>query len=250
MRNLLKKSKTLVRTVKSIRKLFTKKRPPTNDRDLFVDLKSLCKSIDLIHPTFIDGGAHNGSTILKLREEGFIDSVIYAFEPIPHAAQALKALGDSNVTVFSKALSNTDGTVIFNVNKKAVTSSMFEPDMAKVYHPTLTDLSEKISVPTVQIDTLVKNKEMNQPDIIKLDLQGAELQALKGSIETMKHVKIIYTEVEFVKLYKEQPLFHDITLFLEKNNFSLFNLYNCGTHEDGQILAGDALFVNNTYFKK
>jgi FkbM family methyltransferase len=243
-----KKSKWLVHGVRKIKNGFKKHAPPDEPRDLYKDMRNLCTSINLKNPTFIDGGAHNGSTILKLRDEGFMNCKIYAFEPLPEVAKAIETIGDSDVTVFAKALGNTDGTIDFNVNKKLVTSSPLPPKMSDKYHPGLADLSKKITVPVVKIDTLLREKKITQPDIIKFDLQGYELFGFQGAVETLKQVKIIFTEIEFVELYKNQPLFHDISLFLHQNNFSLFGLYNMGNHDDGQIIAGDALFVNNKYF--
>lgn len=250
-RKILKKSRWLVHMVRKIRNyIFATKPKLIAPRDLYKDMRELCQLIGLRNPIFIDGGAHNGSTILKLRDEGFMNSKISAFEPIPKVAAAISEIGDKNVTVFAKALGNKDGTIDFNVNKKIVTSSPLDPDMTNKYHPGLADLSEKITVPVVKIDTLVREKIIPQPDIIKFDLQGYELLAFQGAVETLRQVKIIFTEIEFVELYKNQPLFHDISLFLKQNNFSLFNLYNLGDHHDGQIIAGDALFLNNAYFKK
>lgn len=250
LKNNLKKSRWLVHAVRKIRNSRAVKQPESvNSQDLYKDLKFLCKSIHLKNPIFIDGGAHNGSTILKLRDEGFMNSHIDAFEPMPEIASAISKIGDKNVTVFAQALGDKDGAVEFNVNKRAVTSSALESSMTKKYYPGLTDLVEKITVPVIKIDTLLREKKINQPDIIKLDLQGYELLALRGAKETLADVKIIFTEIEFVELYKDQPLFHDISLFLHQNNFSLFNLYNLGSHHDGQLIAGDALFLNNKYFK-
>lgn len=251
VKNNLKKSRWLVHAVRKVRNSLSARKPESIiPRDAYKDIRVLCKSIDLKNPTFIDGGAHNGSFILKLRDEGFMNSQICAFEPMPKVAAAISKIDDKKITVFAQALGAKDGTIDFNINSRTVTSSPLEPNMTKKYYPGLTDLSEKITVPVVKIDTLVREKIIPQPDIIKFDLQGYELAAFQGAVETLAQVKMIYTEVEFVELYKNQPLFHDISLFLAQNNFSLFNLYNLGDHTDGQLIAGDALFLNNKYFKK
>ncbi len=250
IREQLKKSKILVKIVKKTRKFFTRTYPRSPERDAFKDMLMLCQSINLARPIFIDGGAHNGSTILKIRDEGFLDSKIIAFEPIPEIAESIYTFKDKDVVVITKALGEKNETVDFNVNKRAVTSSILEPDMVKKYHPGVADLSQKISVQSVRLDSLVSNNTIPSPDIIKLDLQGYELFALRGSQGVLSKVKMILTEVEFVSLYKDQPLFCDVSEFLKQNNFSLFNLYSLGTHDDGQLVAGDALFVNNLYFNK
>ena len=156
MKKILKKSKVLVHIVRKARKLFENKEVPES-RDAFKDIRKLCKSIDLQKPIFIDGGAHNGSMILTIRDAGFVDSKIFAFEPIPSAATQIEKIGDYNVTVFTKALGDRDGVIDFNVNARAVTSSALESNLAKRYYPGLTDLSEKITVPLVKLDRSLMN---------------------------------------------------------------------------------------------
>jgi hypothetical protein len=59
---------------------------------------------------------------------------------------------------------------------------------------------------------------------------------------------VITTEVEFVPLYEGQPLFGDIDVFLRQHGFKLLNLYDLWTQEDGQLTAGDAVYLNTRYF--
>ncbi len=251
MKEILKKSKKLIRIVRKIKNFFKKKMPTLKTRDCYKDMRTICDSIGLANPVFIDGGAHNGSFILKLRDEGFYDSKIIAFEPIPEVGNSILKFNDENVILLTRALGDMDAVVEFNVNKRAVTSSILEPEMHEKYHPGgFTDLSKRITVSSVRIDTLVKNGTIPQPDIIKLDLQGYELFALKGAQDVLPNVKIIFAETEFVTLYKNQPLFSEIELFLRENNFSLFYLYNLSIATNGQLLACDALFLNNAFFKK
>lgn len=247
MKKLLKKSPTLVHTVRKIKNLFKNKSVLPNERDAFKDMRSLCNSLDILQPVFIDGGAHNGSTILALRDAGFLTSQIFAFEPLEDMAKKIQEFGDTKVTVFPEALGEKDGKLEFNVNTRLVTSSALDSHLAKEYYPGLTETSKRIVVPLVTLDSLIRNKKISQPDIIKLDLQGYELKALAGAEETLKQTKIVFTETEFVELYKNQPLFHDVVAFMKTHGFSLFNIYNSGSR-GGRIVACDSLFINDSYF--
>ena len=53
-----------------------------------------------------------------------------------------------------------------------------------------------------------------------MDIQGAELLALKGLGEYIDRVKIVHTEVLFLELYKNQPLYNDTKKFLNSNGFA------------------------------
>jgi len=86
-------------------------------------------------------------------------------------------------------------------------------------------------------------------DIFKLDIQGYELEALRGANHLLKEIPLVFTEVEFIPLYQNQPLFSDLEQFLRSCGFRLYNLYELWTHPDGQLTAGDALFINHRFYK-
>jgi FkbM family methyltransferase len=58
-----------------------------------------------------------------------------------------------------------------------------------------------------------------QPDMLNLDIQGAELEALKGAERTLPHVRWIYTEISVEHLYEGQALEHEVTAWLADRGF-------------------------------
>lgn len=91
-----------------------------------------------------------------------------------------------------------------------------------------------------------------------MDIQGAELMALQHGIETLKHTSVIQGEVEFVELYKGQPLFADVDAFLRSQGFCFLKFtYTMGrtlkplAMQDkpydaiSQTLWGDAVYVKD-----
>jgi FkbM family methyltransferase len=214
-------------------------------RDRFHDLYQLVKNEK---PVIIDGGAHSGSIIDKFLML-FSNPIIYAFEPIPDLAKRLneKYFENSNITIFEKALGSLNCPCNFNITNNVVSSSIMNPGRWLLkYHGDKMKIEETIEIEQTRLDSLeeIKNIEI---DIVKLDLQGYELEALKGMQGMFDKIRTITTEVEFIPLYKDQPLFSDIDYFLRQNNFHLFNLYELYTQKDGQLTAGDAVYVNNRY---
>jgi hypothetical protein len=57
------------------------------------------------------------------------------------------------------------------------------------------------------------------PDLLAMDTQGYELEVLKGATETLKSVKVVYTEVSNVPLYEGSALVDDIDEFLQPYGF-------------------------------
>ncbi len=79
---------------------------------------------------------------------------------------------------------------------------------------------------------------------MKLDVQGHELEVLKGAVNTLKNTAIVVAEMSNHHNYKGAPLYYDIDEFLRRNNFSLYD--QClSLKEDGKLLEWDGIYVNN-----
>ena len=214
-------------------------------RDRFEDIR---KKIKTESPVIVDGGAHSG-TIIDLCLRQYRSPTIHAFEPIPSLVKILKKKYSSNKKVFicENALGAQNTVIPFNILNYPGSSSIMRPsEILKFYHGEKMDIEQTIQVQQVRLDQVL-NGEI---DLLKLDLQGSELEALKGSEQLIKKIKIITTEIEFVPLYEGQPLFSEIDSFLRLNGFRILNLYDLWTHPDGQLTAGDAIYLNLKYYSK
>ena len=213
-------------------------------RDRYADV---CRFVESKRPLIVDGGAHRGETVERFLRL-FDSPEIHAFEPIPELGEhLLRRYGaNSAVTVHACALGAKDATVTFNVARNLVSSSVLQPSgICNQYHGKDTDVVQTVSVPAVRLDQLFCDRDI---DVLKLDLQGYELEALKGASSILQRVRVVVTEIEFVPIYDGQPLFGDVDYFLRAQGFQLFNLYDLYTQPDGQLTAGDALYVNGTIY--
>ena len=79
---------------------------------------------------------------------------------------------------------------------------------------------EKVSsLKTRSLDSFTLENELSNIDFIKIDIQGAELDVFKGGVSTLENVVAIVSEVEFISLYENQPLFGDVCQFLAEKQF-------------------------------
>jgi FkbM family methyltransferase len=214
-------------------------------RNRFVDIRT---KLTTESPVIIDGGANVGEmTALFLNQ--YHSPVIHAFEPIPDLIAQLRTrfANRNNVTIHGAAVGAEAKTISFNVLNYMGSSSPFIPtSINKGYHGEKMDIHQVVEVQQVRLeDVMGANREV---DLLKLDIQGYELEALKGCGKLLERIKIITTEIEFVPLYEGQPLFGDIDVFLRAHGFKLLNLYELYTHPDGQLTAGDAVYLNSKYF--
>ena len=99
-------------------------------------------------------------------------------------------------------------------------SSLFEPNEN---YPKEKYVTNKIKVVSTTLNDYCKTH--NIPDLLWMDLQGAELKALCGGINIISIVKIIHLEVTFREVFKGQAMFYQIHDFLKKW-FKLYKLKN------------------------
>jgi FkbM family methyltransferase len=108
-------------------------------------------------------------------------------------------------------------------------SSLFEPDIALAdKFQNLADLLAVVGKREVQTKRLDDIAETQGADFLKVDVQGGELLVLEGAVERLSTALAVHIEVEFLPLYKNQPLFADIDGFLRRRGFAFHTLIPSG----------------------
>ena len=169
------------------------------------------------------------------------------FEPDQRSFLELK---NSGLEIIDKALWSETTQKEFYLTKKLEVSSLYVPNRAyldlfpdsKRY-----DIVKTTTVEVIELDNLVNIH--NQPHFLKLDIQGAELEVLKGSVNTLKKVLGLEVEVNFKEIYAKIPLYCDVEKFLYSQGFVLNDFLKLFRWERtfhrgfGEIVHGDALFL-------
>mgnify|MGYP001166860007 FL=1 len=129
--------------------------------------------------------------------------------------------------------------------------------------PKALSLAETLTLDTVTLDEVIKrekSKNIPSPDFLSLDTQGSELEILKGGkIAIQNTVVAIATEVSFTQIYERQPLFGEITEYLNEIGFDLASLEIFNTESNshrapvglrgkGFTQSGEALFLRKLSF--
>jgi FkbM family methyltransferase len=167
---------------------------------------------------------------------------IYGFDADEAACQeANAALEKRKINWTEKhiplALGNCVGKSTLYITKYPGCSSLYPPsDFYIERFVGNSQLIELVSTAEVEITTLdffCQSETVNEIDFIQLDVQGAELLVLKGASSILQSSTLaIVTEVEFTEIYKGQPLFGDVDVYLREQGFTLFDL--CNIHRDGR----------------
>ncbi len=148
---------------------------------------------------------------------------------------------------------------IFHETNWALTGSLYEPNsrllekfqnLAEVVTPVATH-----RVNTTRLDDIT---EIGDIDFIKIDVQGSELSVLKNASRQLSSALLVQTEVEFVELYRGQPMFADVDVFLRAKGFQFHAFNGIGSRAfkpllvNGNVNSGlrqalwsDALYVRD-----
>lgn len=151
--------------------------------------------------------------------------------------------------------------VEFYINKHPMSSGLYRPNTryvnevfadASITWGTNTALERIIKVSTTSIDA-VREKRGDQPDVLSIDAQGAELRILRGATKTIRNVLCVVNEVEFAQIYEGQPLFDDQMAFLRPYGFRLMDLFSMQEWHHGRkfgkgfITVAEAVWLRHDY---
>jgi FkbM family methyltransferase len=172
---------------------------------------------------------------------------IYAFEPLImfHDKFSDATQNIPNVELHKVALGSKACTLSMQVTSYSDASSLLEiANATKEYFNISKERDETVEV--VTLDEYVSNLKLPLPDLIKLDIQGYELEAMRGAKKCLDHARFVICEVSFIEFYKKQALFPEIVNFLSQHGFVLYAL---GTNTPiGQKLSQtDVLFIKQSF---
>jgi FkbM family methyltransferase len=191
--------------------------------------------------TCIDVGANKGQFSVLCRDL-FPGAAIIAFEPLPDVArQCARALGGEHVQVYVHALGAQDSRSHFYVTERSDSSSLLMPGAAqeRAYG---SRVAESMNVEVRRLDRVLTPAQIAGPALMKLDVQGAELDVLEGCGALLRNIDYIYLEGSFVELYEGQPLIADIVAFLHGQGFAFRGVYNTSYTRDYGTTQADFLF--------
>lgn len=204
---------------------------------MLISFSEIIKKYNMNVAGIIHIGAHYGEEIGDYIDNGIKDIIL--FEPLSDNFNILeknvKNL-NANIVGHQVALGSTPGnaTMYVSSNEKQ-SSSILKPKVHLTHHPNVTFPSTEI----VEVKTLDQFETSNF-NFINMDVQGYELEVLKGAPKTLMHIDYVYCEVNRDEVYENNAFIEQIDEYL-----SQYNLVRVETDWGGEIW-GDALYVKNT----
>lgn len=189
---------------------------------MLIPFKQLWERYQIKSPGVLHLGANTGQEALAYDQQG-VTQVVWV-EALPSLYQELV----QNINVYPgqralrACLSDVNGKQVdFHItSNNGQSSSFLELWTHKIEHPTVTVVRD-ISMVTIRLDTLLAKYQIKVGPgwFLNVDLQGAELLALKGMGDLLKQFDYAYVEVNTRQLYKGCPLVGEIDAYLDQYHF-------------------------------
>lgn len=181
-------------------------------------------------------GAHYGEELYEYQINGIKDVVL--FEPLSENFKVLEQKANNfnlNITGHQVALGNSNGSVeMFLSSNLQESSSILKPKNHLTQYPHIT-FSDIEQVTLCKLD----DYEYKTYNFINLDVQGYELEVLKGATKTLEYVNYVYCEVNRDELYENTAYVEEIDNFLLS-----YKLKRVETEWIGETW-GDALYIKS-----
>jgi FkbM family methyltransferase len=176
-------------------------------------------------------------------------SKVYCFEPIKESFDKLleNTQPYSNIIPFNIAIGNPVGEfeeAIMHITHNFYSSSILNIDNSNS-NEYLSSAMKEVKTENVKVaslDTMLQNNK-DYFNIMKIDVQGYELEVLKGAKKTLKSTKIILLEMQNHENYISAPSYHEIDLFLRESGFNLFDIIP-SIYNNRRLYEWDAIYVN------
>lgn len=201
------------------------------------------------NPIIVDSGAYCGEGAC-LAAKHWPKCKVYALEPNPRAYALLrKTVSDQkleNVYTYNLALNNYNGEAPLYLCYGPNANDLSYESLSSLLPPSSemenTWKGPQIDVPCVVLDDWCRENQIDHIDILKLELEGLELQVLESSPHILKNVKILWLQSFFHPFRKDMTFYFTLKDFLLKADFVVL------AHWYKQNERGNVVYVSRELF--
>ena len=186
-------------------------------------------------PVVLDVGAHVGQSNRFFRRL-FPTAEVWSFEPDPDSFARLVAEVDPALPggCAAIAFSDRDGRASLHRNPISHTNSLhrrnaasrdsIDLERARREGRSAEVVSETVDVEVRRLDAFCRDEGIGHVDVLKIDVQGAEVEVLRGAEGLLDDVDTVVVEVSFFDLYERSSSFLEVESLLAPHGFRLYAL--------------------------
>jgi FkbM family methyltransferase len=188
----------------------------------------------------VDVGANAGDWSRMCRRV-FPDTRILAIEPQvrcePSLRKMARELGSVTIAQTLVGAHSAAAVPFYQHEFTGISSVLREPEAPAV---------GTVPVDMVTLDELLGSEEFPQPALIKLDVQGYELEVLRGGAQALARAEVVLMEVNLLPIYEGAPLLHETVAFMTDSGFRAYDFCSAMRRPlDGALFQTDMIFVRH-----
>lgn len=183
--------------------------------------------------TVIDVGVAYGTPELYSH---FPKSKIVLIEPIREFEKYIgKIVKKYDAIYIPQAVSSIEGSMEIHVRDRLSTSSLYEGNSRL----------EKRTISVTTLEKVFSDNELEGPCLLKVDVEGAEIDVVEGLNSKLSDLDIVILEVTYFPTLKNTPDFTKVLNFMNGKGFVLYDIFNQRLNsKDGVLSQSDITFIN------
>ena len=191
-------------------------RPIGNIKFLLEDILNRGVKIKYI----LDVGANLGEWT-RMAKEVFPDSIFYMIEPLSEMESNLnKVCKDFPGT---KYFPNGAGSKIENHVMTTWSGDLAGANCLVKENEYLKSINKQRIIPIITIDSLIEKGEIEIPELVKLDIQGFELEALKGATKLFGTTEVFILETSLFEFTSGNPILSEVVIFMSEKGYEIYD---------------------------
>ena len=209
------------------------------EHDAILSFLSASKVTDVV-----DIGANNGQFSLLCRK-WLPRAMIYAFEPLTGPGDKFREIfrDDPSTRMIQSAIGARSAELDMHVSRAVDSSSLLPIGTTQSEMFPGTEESHLEQVRVAPLDALLDREALSPGSLLKIDVQGYELEVLRGCESLLDRFAAVYVECSFVELYDGQALAHEVIDWLHQRGFYLDRIGLMTFDKHGVSVQGDFLFL-------
>ena len=170
----------------------------------------------------IDCGANIGNCAILFARLVGKDGIVVALEPFEESFNILKnrvrRLRRKNIVTINKGVWNDTGIFLLKVFSNTISCKIEKPTNLTIQN------NNYIPIQCITIDDLMIELALERLDMVKMDIEGAEIEALQGSEKTLRHY---HPHVAVASYHKRdnKPAYHEVEKILNRQGYTVHTFF-------------------------